>query len=296
MEQNGESKMWTANQWQDYCLIDGCDGMKLERWGDFVYQRPDPQIIWKEQATPQKWNRSDGIYFRSATGGGNWNFPNPKAEGEQVISYRDLRFMIKPMGFKHMGLFPEQAVNWDFMREQIESARREIRVLNLFGYTGGATVACIASGASVCHVDAAKGIVAHAKRNIQENKMEGPLIRYIVDDAVKFVTREIKRGKKYDAIVMDPPSYGRGPGGEVWKIEDELYGLVDLCSQVLSDNPLFFLINSYTTGLAPTAVKNLMTMTLVKKFGGKVTTDEIGLPFANSELILPCGCTARWQS
>ena len=287
--------MWAAEQWQDYCLLDGCDGNKLERWGDFVYVRPDPQIIWKEKNQPALWNRADAVYHRSNTGGGQWSFSHKKAEDGQVIRYRDLRFYIKPMGFKHMGLFPEQAVNWDFMRNQIESAGYPVRVLNLFGYTGGATVACIASGANVCHVDAAKGIVAHAKRNIQENHMEGDRIRYIVDDAVKFVTREIKRGKQYDAIVMDPPSYGRGPGGEVWKIEDELYGLVDLCSRVFSDRPLFFLINSYTTGLAPTAVKNLLEMTLVKQFGGRVTTDEIGLPFSESGLILPCGCTARWQ-
>ena len=287
--------MWTAEQWQDYCLLDGCDGSKLERWGSMIYQRPDPQIIWKEKGTPSRWKKADGIYRRSSTGGGSWDFVHPKAEEGQVIRYRDLRFYVKPMGFKHMGLFPEQAVNWDFMRELIESAGRPVKVLNLFGYTGGATVACIASGASVCHVDAAKGIVAHAKRNIQENHMEGPNVRYIVDDAVKFVNREIKRGKTYDAIVMDPPSYGRGPGGEVWKIEDELYGLVERCARVLSDHPLFFLINSYTTGLAPTAVKNLLMMTLVKQFGGRVTADEIGLPFADSKLVLPCGCTARWQ-
>lgn len=287
--------MWTAALWQDYCLIDGFDGMKLERWGDFVYQRPDPQIVWKEPQKPGLWKKSDGIYHRSNSGGGRWDFPNQSAECEQVITYRDLRFVIKPMGFKHMGLFPEQAVNWEFMRNKIESSGRPVRVLNLFGYTGGATVACIASGASVCHVDAAKGIVAHAKRNIQENGMEGASVRYIVDDAVKFVTREIRRGKRYDAIVMDPPSYGRGPGGEVWKIEDELYDLVTFCSQVLSENPLFFLINSYTTGLTPTAVKNLMSVTLIKKFGGNAEADEIGLPFSESGLILPCGCTARWQ-
>ncbi len=288
-------KMWTANQWQDYCLLDGGDGMKLERWGKYLYQRPDPQIIWKRKSDPVFWNKADGIYHRSATGGGSWDFVHLEADREQIVRYRDLRFLIKPMGFKHMGLFPEQAVNWDVMREIIEKARRPVKVLNLFGYTGGATVACIASGASVCHVDAAKGMVAHAKRNIQENHMEGPNIRYIVDDAVKFVTREIKRGKTYDAVVMDPPSYGRGPGGEVWKIEDELYGLVNLCAKVLSDQPVFFFINSYTTGLSPTAVKNLLSFILLKRFGGQVTADEIGLPFANSELILPCGCTARWQ-
>lgn len=287
--------MWVADGWEEYQLIDGCDGEKLERWGTLRYIRPDPQVIWKKKAVPAQWNQADAHYHRSNSGGGSWEFLRDSAEEGQMISYQDLSFYVKPMGFKHMGLFPEQAVNWDFMRRKIEQSGRPIRVLNLFGYTGGATVACLAAGASVCHVDAAKGIVAHARKNVESNGFADKPIRYIVDDAVKFTAREKRRGKTYDAIIMDPPSYGRGPGGEVWKIEEALYDLVSLCMDVLSDAPLFFLINSYTTGLAPTAVGNLLTMTMTERFGGRVSADEIGLPFAESDCCLPCGCTARWE-
>ena len=282
--------MWFSDKWKDYRLLNGAAGEKKEVWGRFTYVRPDPQIIWNKKMDKS----ADGVYHRSSSGGGHWEFKNGKAEDGQVISYRDLKFFIKPMGFKHMGLFPEQAVNWDFMRDAIERSGREIRVLNLFAYTGGATVACLKSGAFVCHVDAAKGIVAHAKQNVELNGLSGDRIRYIVDDCLKFVQREARRGKTYDAIVMDPPSYGRGPGGEVWKIEDELYSLISACVDILSDNPLFFVVNSYTTGLSPTSVSNLLSTTLCRKFGGSVSSDEIGIPFETSDLILPCGSTARW--
>lgn len=288
--------MWLSDQWKDYRLLDGCDGEKLEQWGSFVYVRPDPQIIWKNKLDKRAWREADAQYHRSASGGGAWEFRTKAAEQEQVIRWNDLKFRVRPMGFKHMGLFPEQAVNWAFMQDMIRERQGQPRVLNLFAYTGGATVACLTSGASVCHVDAAKGMVAYAKENVALNALSDGPVRYIVDDAVKFVQREIRRGKSYDAILMDPPSYGRGPGGEIWKIENELYDLVTLCMELLSDQPLFFMINSYTTGLAPTAVQNLLYTTLVRRFGGKVSADEIGLPFEGTELVLPCGCTARWES
>ncbi len=258
--------MWFSDKWNDYRLLCGAAGEKKEVWGKYTYVRPDPQIIWNKNMD----RRADGIYHRSNTGGGRWEFKNPDSEQGQIISYGDIKFFVKPMGFKHMGLFPEQAVNWDFMRSAIENAGREIRVLNLFAYTGGATVACLKSGAYVCHVDAAKGIVAHAKQNVEINGLSGDKIRYIVDDCLKFVQREARRGKTYDAIIMDPPSYGRGPGGEVWKIEDELYSLISACTDILSKKPLFFAVNSYTTGLSHTSVANLLSEVLCDKFGGKV--------------------------
>ncbi len=282
--------MWFSDRWQDYRLLECAGGEKKEKWGRFTYLRPDPQIIWGDSLDRQ----ADAVYHRSNTGGGSWEFKTGGSEDGQTISYGDLKFYIKPMGFKHMGLFPEQAVNWDFMRSLIEGESRKVRVLNLFAYTGGATVACLKAGAYVCHVDAAKGIVSHARQNVELNGLEGENIRYIVDDCLKFVQREARRGKTYDAIVMDPPSYGRGPGGEVWKIEDELYNLISSCVDILSDNPLFFLVNSYTTGLSPTSVKNLLSGLLCRKFGGSVTSDEIGLMVENSDLMLPCGSTARW--
>ncbi len=287
--------MWISERWTDYKLIDGGNAEKLEKWGAYTYSRPDPQIIW-DKSENDAWNRADAMYHRNEKGGGFWDFINKSSDTRQIISREDLKFVVKPMGFKHMGLFPEQAVNWDFMRSLIEKEDRKIRVLNLFAYTGGATVACLKAGAFVCHVDAAKGIVAHAKENVEANGLSGENIRYIVDDCLKFVQREARRGKTYDAIIMDPPSYGRGPGGEVWKIEDELYGLITSCIDILSDNPLFFLINSYTTGLASTSVANTLKLTMCKKFGGSVSADEIGLPFSGSDIVLPCGCTARWQS
>jgi len=287
--------MWVSDAWTDYRLSDGADGEKLEVWGDMRYIRPDPQIIWDHKTFPKLWDNADGHYHRSPAGGGAWEFCNEAAREERIISYRGLKFIIKPTGFKHMGLFPEQAVNWDFMRGLIKDAGREIRVLNLFGYTGAATVACAGAGASVCHVDAAKGMVACAKRNAEINGLAGKDIRYIVDDAIKFTGREGRRGKKYDAVVMDPPTYGRGPDGELWKVEDELYGLIRACMDILSDTPLFFVINSYTGSMSHTTVKNLMLLTLCKKFGGSVTSDEIGLKFENSDMILPCGSATRWE-
>ena len=237
-----------ANNWNDYKILDMADGQKLEKWGDVILSRPDPQIIWKDKSYPEKWKNINATYHRSKTGGGTWEY-NKKMPQQWQIKYKDLTFNIKPMGFKHTGLFPEQAVNWDWMMDKIKNAKREIKVLNLFAYTGGATVACSAAGASVCHVDSSKGMVTWAKENITSSGLVERPVRYIIDDVVKFVNREIRRGNKYDAIIMDPPSYGRGANGEVWQFENNIYDLVELCTNVLSDNPLFFLINSYTTGI-----------------------------------------------
>lgn len=286
--------MRTADKWQDYRLIDTTTDEKLEIWKDIVLIRPDPQIIWK---TPQKsplWDKAHGRYQRSTAGGGAWEF-NKKIPNSWTVSYDDLVFNIKPTGFKHTGLFPEQAVNWDFMKEKIKSANRPINVLNLFAYTGGATLACASAGASVCHVDASKGMISWARENAQISDLSEKPIRWIVDDCEKFVAREIKRGKRYDAVIMDPPSYGRGPNGEVWKLEDSIYDLVELCSKVLSDNPLFFLLNSYTTGLSPSVMAYILGETVGTKFGGKVSADEIGLPCEESGFVLPCGSSAIWE-
>ena len=280
--------------WQDYeCLATG-NKEKLERWGNIILNRPDPQIIWKEKSFPEKWKKADAIYSRSKTGGGSWKY-NKKLPENWQIKYKDLIFNIKPMGFKHTGLFPEQAVNWDWMIEKIKKAKREIKVLNLFAYTGGATVACLYAGASVCHVDSSKGMVSWAKENVQSSGLADKKVRYIVDDVNKFVSREIRRGNKYDAIIMDPPSYGRGANGEVWQFENNIYDLVELCKQVLSDNPLFFLINSYTTGISSTVLANILNLTIGKKYKGQVSSGEIGLPMENSELVLPCGIYGRWE-
>ena len=270
--------MWIADKWEDYELLDCGGGEKLERWGRQILVRPDPQ----------------GRYHRSSTGGGHWD--KEKLPEQWQMRYRDLTFQCKPMNFKHTGLFPEQAVNWDFAREKIEQADRPIRVLNLFAYTGAASVACAKSGASVCHVDAAKGMVAWAKENAKVSGLADAPIRWIVDDCAKFVEREIRRGKTYDAIIMDPPSYGRGPGGEVWKLEDNLFPFVKLCSQVLSDKPLFVIINSYTTGLAPSVLGYMLHLLVAEKYGGRVTWDELGLPVTETGLALPCGATGRWCS
>ena len=286
--------MRIANNWQDYKIIDMANGQKLERWGNIILSRPDPQIVWKNKSFPEKWNDAYAIYSRSKTGGGSWEYKK-KIPSSWQVKYRDLIFNIKPMGFKHTGLFPEQAVNWDWMREKIEKSNREIKVLNLFAYTGGATVACLASGASVCHVDSSKGMVTWAKENIVTSGLEDRKVRYIVDDVVKFVNREIRRGNKYDAIIMDPPSYGRGTNGEVWQFEDSIYDLVELCTKVLSDKPLFFLINSYTTGISSTVLADILELTVSKKYKGKVDAGEIGLPMENSNLILPCGIYGRWE-
>ena len=283
-----------ANEWKDYEIIDMANGEKIERWGNIKLIRPDPQIIWKNKSFPNEWKNANAKYNRSNTGGGAWEYKKRLPESWQV-KYKNLTFNIKPMGFKHTGLFPEQAVNWDWMINKIKTAGREIKVLNLFAYTGGATVACLSAGASVCHVDSSKGMIAWAKENVNASGLKDSKVRYIVDDVVKFVQREIRRGNKYDAIIMDPPSYGRGANGEVWHFEDNIYDLVELCSEVLSDNPLFFLINSYTTGISSTVLANILNLTLGKKYNGKIEKGEIGIPMENSKLILPCGIYSRWE-
>ena len=286
--------MWRSDQWKDYELIDCGRGEKLERWGDQLLVRPDPQAIWNTPRTHRGWKQNAGRYARSSSGGGQWQ--NKSMPERWTVSYGSLTFNIKPMNFKHTGLFPEQAANWDFAQEQIRRAGRPISVLNLFAYTGGATVACAAAGASVCHVDAARGMVSWARENARSSHLEDAPIRWIVDDCAKFVEREIRRGKTYDAIIMDPPSYGRGPGGEVWKLEESLYPFVKLCTGVLSDKPLFVLINSYTTGLAPSVLGYLLHTLVAEKYGGKCTWDELGLPVTETGLALPCGATGRWFS
>lgn len=285
--------MLKADNWKDYEIIDAADGMKLERWNNFVLSRPDPQIIWKEASDLKSWKKADAVYHRSKSGGGEWEFAKQLPESWQ-IKYKNYTFNVKPMGFKHTGIFPEQAVNWDFIDKAISSRGNKTNVLNLFAYTGGATVAAAAAGASVVHVDAAKGMVNWAKENAAASGLGQASIRYIVDDCIKFVEREIRRGRKYDGIIMDPPSYGRGPKGEIWKFEDELYGLVLKCSELLSDTPLFFIVNSYTTGISHTVVANVLKMTIGKKFGGKITSDEICLPVKSSDILLPCGAATRW--
>ena len=282
-----------ANNWKEYKIIDMANGQKLEKWGNIILSRPDPQIIWKEKSFPDEWKKADAVYTRSNTGGGSWKY-NKKIPETWKIKYNDLVFNIKPMGFKHTGLFPEQAYNWDWMINKIKKEKREIKVLNLFAYTGGATVACLYAGASVCHVDSSKGMVSWAKENVQSSNLADRKVRYIVDDVTKFVNREIRRGNKYDAIIMDPPSYGRGTNGEVWKFEDNIYKLVQLCKNVLSENPLFFLINSYTTGISSTVLSNILNLTL--KYNGKIEAGEIGIPMEKSKLILPCGIYGRWES
>ena len=287
--------MWKANHWHDYELLDTSDGERLERWGKYILVRPDPQVIWKNQKNHPKWKNPDATYRRSSAGGGAWK--ENKLPEEWNIGYDDLglNFIIRPMGFKHTGLFPEQAVNWDWFSGLIKNAGREIKVLNLFGYTGGATVAAAKAGAAVCHVDAAKGMVAQAKENARLSGLAEAPIRYIVDDCKKFVEREIRRGNRYDGIIMDPPSYGRGPNGEVWKLEESIDELVALTAKVLTDKPLFFLINSYTTGLSPSATGYLLHLHVAKKYGGTVTADEIGLPVTQTGAVLPCGSSARWS-
>ena len=286
--------MWIAENWRDYELLDCGGGQRLERWGRPVLVRPDPQAIWETPRKHPGWSRADGKYHRPPSGGGHWEKSRLPERWE--IAYKDLTFQVKPMNFKHTGLFPEQAVNWDFMMEKIRNAGRPVRVLNLFAYTGGATIACAKAGASVCHVDAAKGMVAWARENARLSGLSDAPIRWIVDDCAKFVEREIRRGKRYDAIVMDPPSYGRGPGGEVWKLEENLYPFVKLCAGVLSDKPLFVLINSYTTGLAPSVLGYLLHLLVKENCGGKCTWDELGLPVTETGLALPCGATGRWYS
>lgn len=288
--------MWLANEWKDYRLVDSSNGEKLEYWKDVLLCRPDPQAIWTEKQTPDMWQKADARYIRSNTGGGKWQFRNKKMPESWTVKYKELTFNIKPMGFKHTGLFPEQAVNWDWFSGLIKNAGRPIRVLNLFAYTGGATVAALSSGAEVVHVDASKGMVTWAKENVISSGLGDRYVRFIVDDVKKFVQREFRRNREYDAIIMDPPSYGRGPSGEVWRIEDELYPLIQDCMKIMSDKPLFFLINSYTTGLSQTVLSNVLSLTMQKKYGGSVSADEIGLPIGSGKLVLPCGISGRWQA
>ena len=287
--------MIVSDKWNDYEILDTSNGMKLERWGKYYLLRPDPQIIWDNGDLLTKYKSLiNAVYFRSNKGGGHWeNLKN--IPGSWTINYGNLKFNIKQMGFKHTGLFPEQAVNWDFMIDKIKKSNKKVKVLNLFAYTGGATVACLSAGASVVHVDSSRGMIDWCKENVKSNGYEDAEIRYLVDDVVKFVQREIRRGNHYDAIIMDPPSYGRGANGEVWNIEKDLCNLIELCSQILSDDPLFFLINSYTTGLSPTVLSNLLRVTIGKKYTGVVSCGEIGIPISNQDLILPCGIYGRWE-
>ena len=283
--------MWIADNWKDYTVIDTSSGEKLERWGKYTLIRPDPQVIWKTDKKNALWRTADASYKRSRSGGGAWS--DNKLPESWVISYKDLSFRIKPMGFKHTGLFPEQAANWDWFSDLIEKADRPIKVLNLFAYTGGATVAAAKAGAQVVHVDASKGMVAAAKENARLSGLSDAPIRYIVDDCKKFIEREIRRGNKYDGIIMDPPSYGRGPTGEVWKIEENIDEFVALTANLLSDNPLFFLLNSYTTGLSASTMKYITTVRLLSKKQGYSEADELGLPVGDTGLALPCGSSVR---
>jgi 23S rRNA (cytosine1962-C5)-methyltransferase len=286
--------MYISQDWKDYECIDTGSGEKLERWGDIILRRPDPQIIWPMGKNKQHWQRADAHYHRSHSGGGEWEYTR-KIPERWTISYKALQFHIKPTGFKHTGLFPEQAANWDWMIDKIQQAGRPIKVLNLFAYTGGASVACAYAGAEVCHVDASKGVVQWAKDNVQLSGLQHRTVRFITDDVFKFVQREVRRGNKYDAIVMDPPSYGRGPNGETWKLEEDLVPFIELCMNILTEQPLFVLVNSYTTGMSPTVLQNLMQLTLKERYGGKITSGEIGLPVTSSGLVLPAGILGRWE-
>lgn len=288
--------MLVANDWEDYEIIDASLGQKLERWGNIYLLRPDPQIVWDNGNLLEKYHHQiDAVYYRSNKGGGHWeNFRSvPNA---WQIQYRNMTFNIKQMGFKHTGLFPEQAVNWDFMINKIKNSGRKVKVLNLFAYTGGASIACLSTGASVTHVDSSRGMIDWCKENVKSSGYQDLSIRYLVDDVLKFVQREIRRGNKYDAIIMDPPSYGRGANGEVWDIEESLNYLVSLCSEILTDEPLFFLINSYTTGLSSVVLSNILKLTVNKKYPGTVSCGEVGLPVNDGDLILPCGIYGRWES
>ena len=286
--------MLIADAWRDYAVLATGDGEKLERWGDVVLRRPDPQVIWPQRdAAP--WRCAHAWYHRSGAGGGAWEYSQPLPES-WVVGFDSLRFRVRPTGFKHTGLFPEQAVNWRWMADKIRSAGRAVRVLNLFAYTGGATLACAAAGAEVCHVDAAKGMVAWARENASLSGLGDAPVRYIVDDCRKFVQREARRGRVYDAVIMDPPSYGRGPGGEMWKLEDELFALIGECLAVLSGAPLFFLLNAYTTGLQPGVLSALLRMSVAARHGGRVRSDEIGLPVKAEDIVLPCGASGRWEA
>ncbi len=291
--------MRKADKWQDYELIDATNGNRLERWGKTILVRPDPQIIWKTEETSNLWSSANAVYHRAASGGGSWE-QKRKMPQKWQISYGDLRMNVSPTGFKHTGVFPEQAVNWDEYRKLIKTRQdktnQPVKVLNLFGYTGGATLACAAQGAQVCHVDASKGMVAWGRENAQVSELSDKPIRWIVDDCAKFVTREIRRGVQYDAIIMDPPSYGRGPGGEIWKLEDSIYDFIALCANVLSDNPLFVAVNSYTTGLSPSVMEYILRMVVQNTHGGTTKSSEIGLPVSSTGGTLACGATAWWTA
>lgn len=294
--------MWNFSQFCDYELLDASDGERLERWKDVILVRPDPQVIWRGQKKHAAWNSFNARYIRSQKGGGKWdirNIPEDLLCSGWTISYKDMNFLVRPTGFKHTGIFPEQAVNWDYIREkihgEIEKTGRNINALNLFAYTGGATIACAKAGAHVCHVDASKGIVSWARENTAKSGLENAPIRYIVDDCTKFIEREIRRGHKYDVLIMDPPSYGRGPSGEIWKLEDDINDLIKLSSQLISENPLFVLVNSYTTGLSASTVGYLLNLYFKSAYGGKVTCDEIGIPVSYTGGILPAGACARWE-
>ena len=287
--------MRLSNDWVDYKLLDAGNGEKLEQWAGITLRRPDPQAIWTIDNKDSLWKKPDGFYHRSDKGGGYWEF-NKKLPEYWTVNYKNLKFKVSPTNFKHTGLFPEQATNWDFMIDKIKNSGSKIKVLNLFAYTGGATMAVASAGADVVHVDASKGMVSWAKENMHLSNLDNCFIRFIVDDCVKFVEREIRRGNKYDAIIMDPPSYGRGPNGEVWKFEHNIYNLIELCMKVLSDKPLFFLINSYTTGISSTVLENILKTTILTKYpNGMVSAGEVGLPIIKNDLILPCGIYGRWE-
>ena len=285
--------MWIADQWKDYEVIDTSCGEKLERWGDYILLRPDPQVIWDTPKEDHMWRKLNAHYHRSSKGGGDWEFFDLPRKWQ--IHYKELTFHLQPFQFKHTGLFPEQAVNWDWFGEKIRQAGRPVKILNLFAYTGGATLAAAAAGASVTHVDASKGMVTWAKDNAVASGLGDAPIRWLVDDCVKFVEREIRRGNHYDGIIMDPPSYGRGPKGEIWKLEEKIYPFIRLCTEILSENALFFLLNSYTTGLQPAVLNYMLHTALAPKFGGRVEAEEIGLPVSSNGLVLPCGASGRWQ-
>ena len=287
-----------AKYWKDYEILDMADGMKLERWGNVILSRPDPQIVWKDKSFGKLWSSANAFYQRSSSGGGGWNYLKSMPK-QWIVKYRNLTFNVKPMGFKHTGVFPEQAVDWDFMIDKINNEKmkngRKIKVLNLFAYTGCASVACLFAGAEVTHVDSSKGMIEWAKENVKSSELSDKPIRFLVDDVIKFVNREIRRGNKYDCIIMDPPSYGRGANGEVWHFEDNINDLVELCMKILSNDPLFFLINSYTTGISSQVLENILIMSMPKKFKGIYSNGEIGLSMTNSKLVLPCGIFAKWE-
>ena len=286
--------MQVIKDFDEYEILDMANGMKIEKWNNIILERPDPQIIWTDKNNIDIWDKVDAKYNRSNTGGGSWEIKN-KIPDSWTIKYKDITFNLKLMGFKHTGLFPEQSYNWDIIIDKIKKEKRDIKVLNLFAYTGALSVAALSAGASVVHVDSSKGMVSWAKENVKLSNLEDKPIRFIIDDVIKFVKREIRRGNKYDIIIMDPPSYGKGSNNEVWSVEKDLYNLVSDCTELLSDNPVMFLINSYTTGLSMTVLKNLLELTVNKKFKGNIVTDELGIQMKDSNLILPCGIFARWE-